>query len=72
MPRSAREGEPGALIVDAGGRVASVVELDIDDGVVRVVHAVSNPDKLGHLGPVCDIGRLPEKGEAERAGEGRG
>ncbi|WP_308313435.1 RNA polymerase sigma factor SigJ [Streptomyces sp. G1] len=54
-------GRPGALIVDAEGRVASVVELDIADGVVRAVHTVSNPDKLGHLGPVSDIGRLPEK-----------
>ncbi|MGW1773214.1 RNA polymerase sigma factor SigJ [Streptomyces sp. NPDC002104] len=56
-------GRPGALIVDAGGRVASVVELDIVDGVVRALHTVSNPDKLGHLGPVSDIGRLPEKHE---------
>ncbi|MFB6522079.1 RNA polymerase sigma factor SigJ [Streptomyces sp. NPDC056401] len=55
-------GRPGALIVDAEGRVASVVELEIADGVVRAVHTVSNPDKLGHLGPVSDIGRLPEKG----------
>ncbi|MFE9565681.1 RNA polymerase sigma factor SigJ [Streptomyces sp. NPDC006487] len=54
-------GRPGALIVDAEGRVASVVELDILDGVVRAVHAVWNPDKLGHLGPVSGIGRLPEK-----------
>ncbi|MFZ3498351.1 RNA polymerase sigma factor SigJ [Streptomyces sp. 5.8] len=54
-------GRPGALIVDAEGRVASVVELDIVDGVVRAVHTVSNPDKLGHLGPVSDIGRLPER-----------
>lgn len=61
-------GRPGALIVDAAGRVASVVELDIADGVVRAVHTVSNPDKLGHLGPVSDIGRLPERG----AGEGKG
>lgn len=53
-------GRPGALIVDAEGRVASVVELDIVDRVVRAVHTVSNPDKLGHLGPVSDIGRLPE------------
>lgn len=54
-------GRPGALIVDAEGRVASAVELDVVDGVVRAIHAVSNPDKLGHLGPVSDIGRLPEE-----------
>ncbi|MFD5148725.1 RNA polymerase sigma-70 factor [Streptomyces sp. NPDC058401] len=60
-------GMPGAMIVDAEGRVASVVELDIADGVVRAVHTVSNPDKLGHLGPVSDIGRLPGKAEEEGA-----
>ncbi|MCY0937722.1 RNA polymerase sigma factor SigJ [Streptomyces sp. H34-S4] len=54
-------GRPGALIVDAEGRVASAVELDVVDGVVRAIHAVSNPDKLAHLGPVSDIGRLPEE-----------
>ncbi|MCY0931747.1 RNA polymerase sigma factor SigJ [Streptomyces sp. H27-H1] len=54
-------GRPGALIVDAEGRVASAVELDVVDGAVRAIHAVSNPDKLAHLGPVSDIGRLPEE-----------
>ncbi|MFI6351989.1 RNA polymerase sigma factor SigJ [Streptomyces sp. NPDC050743] len=54
-------GRPGAVTYDAEGRVASVVELDIADGAVRAIHAVSNPDKLGHLGPVSDIGRLPER-----------
>ncbi|MGV4986554.1 RNA polymerase sigma factor SigJ [Streptomyces sp. NPDC001709] len=54
-------GRPGGVIHDAEGRVASVVELDIVDGVIRAIHSVSNPDKLGHLGPVSDIGRLPEK-----------
>ena len=52
-------GRPGALIVDAEGRVAGVVVLDIVDGVVRAVHSVSNPDKLGHVGPPSDIARLP-------------
>ncbi|WP_455358184.1 RNA polymerase sigma factor SigJ [Streptomyces sp. SYSU K21746] len=54
-------GRPGALIFDAEGRVAGVVELDIADGVVQAIHSVSNPDKLGHIGPVSDIARLPEK-----------
>ncbi|MFE7530682.1 RNA polymerase sigma factor SigJ [Kitasatospora sp. NPDC057542] len=53
-------GRPGAVVYDAGQRVASVIELDIDaDGAVRAVHAVSNPDKLAHLGPVSDLGLLP-------------
>lgn len=54
-------GRPGAVAYDAEGRVASVVELDIADGAVRAIRAVSNPDKLGHLGPVSDIGRLPQR-----------
>src|SRR5262249_61372860 len=54
-------GQPGAVAYDAEGRVVSVFELDIADGVVQAVHAVVNPDKLGHLGPVSDVARLPEK-----------
>lgn len=54
-------GSPGAVLRDADGRVASVVELSIADGVVQAVHAVANPDKLRHLGPVSDIGLLPGK-----------
>jgi RNA polymerase sigma-70 factor (ECF subfamily) len=51
-------GGPGAVLYDAEGRVASVVELDIADGVIQGIHSVVNPDKLGHLGPVSDIALL--------------
>ncbi|MGW2646604.1 RNA polymerase sigma factor SigJ [Streptomyces sp. NPDC001393] len=54
-------GRPGGVIHDAEGRVASVIELDIADGRIRAIRAVSNPDKLDHLGPVSDIGRLRER-----------
>ena len=54
-------GQPGAVIYDAEGRVVSVIELGIADGVVQALHAVVNPDKLGHLGPVSDVARLPQK-----------
>jgi RNA polymerase sigma-70 factor (ECF subfamily) len=53
--------QPGAVLYDAEGRVVSVVELDVADGVVQTIRAVVNPDKLGHLGPVSDVARLPEK-----------
>jgi RNA polymerase sigma factor (sigma-70 family) len=53
-------GQPGAVLYDAEGRVISVVALDIADGVVQAIHSVVNPDKLGHLGPVSDVARLPE------------
>jgi RNA polymerase sigma-70 factor (ECF subfamily) len=52
-------GQPGAVLYDAEGRVVSVVELDVADGVVQAMHSVVNPDKLGHLGPVSDLARLP-------------
>jgi RNA polymerase sigma-70 factor (TIGR02957 family) len=53
-------GRPGAVMYDAEGRVFSVVELDIADGVVQAIHSVVNPDKLGHLGPVSDLARRPD------------
>ena len=53
-------GQPGAVLYDAEGRVAGVVELDVADGVVETIRAVANPDKLGHIGPVSDMARLPE------------
>jgi RNA polymerase sigma-70 factor (ECF subfamily) len=54
-------GQPGAVAYDAEGRVISVFELDVADGVVQAIRSVVNPDKLGHIGPVSDVARLPEK-----------
>ena len=54
-------GQPGAVMYDAEGRVISVAGLDVADGVVQAIHAVVNPDKLGHIGPVSDLARRPEK-----------
>jgi RNA polymerase sigma-70 factor (ECF subfamily) len=54
-------GQPGAVGYDAEGRVFTVFELDVADGVVQTIRAVVNPDKLGHLGPVSDVARRPEK-----------
>ena len=53
-------GQPGAVTYDAEGRVISVMELDVADGVIQEIRAVVNPDKLGHLGPVSDVARRPE------------
>ena len=50
-------GQPGAVMYDAEGRVAGVVELDVADGVVQAIRAVVNPDKLGHIGPVPAVAR---------------
>ena len=54
-------GQPGAVMYDGEGRVISVLALDIAEGVVQAIRAVVNPDKLGHLGPVSDVARLPEQ-----------
>jgi hypothetical protein len=50
-------GRPGAVLYDAEGRVVSVVELDLADGVIQAIHSVVNPDKLSHIGPVSDVAR---------------
>ena len=56
-------GQPGAVTYDAGGRVVNVFALDVADGVVQAIRSVVNPDKLGHLGPVSDVARVPPKEE---------
>jgi len=54
-------GQPGAVAHDAGGRVVAVFALEVADSMVQAIRAVVNPDKLGHLGPVSDLARMPEK-----------
>ena len=48
-------GQPGALVLDPGGRVISAMALDVADGRVQAIRSVVNPDKLGHLGEVADV-----------------
>jgi RNA polymerase sigma-70 factor (ECF subfamily) len=43
-------GQPGAVIVDAEGAGLAVVTLDIADGQIQTVRAITNPEKLRHLG----------------------
>jgi RNA polymerase sigma-70 factor (TIGR02957 family) len=59
-------GQPGAVTYDAQGLVVNVFALDIADGVVQAIRSVVNPDKLGHIGPVSDVARLPEKEPPEK------
>jgi RNA polymerase sigma-70 factor (ECF subfamily) len=42
-------GQPGALLLDPDGVPVVAVSLDIADGLVQTLHAVSNPEKLAHL-----------------------
>jgi RNA polymerase sigma-70 factor (TIGR02957 family) len=54
-------GQPGAVGYDAAGRVFTVFELEVADGLIPAIRAVVNPDKLSHIGPVSDVARLPER-----------
>ena len=47
-------GQPGALFFDLEDRILFVVSLDIAEDQIQTIRAVSNPEKLGHLGPVGD------------------
>ena len=60
-------GQQGAVVYDAENRVISVFGLDVADGVVQAINSVVNPDKLGHLGPVSDVARLPGNGSGGTA-----
>jgi RNA polymerase sigma-70 factor (TIGR02957 family) len=51
-------GQPGAVIADAEGRLISVMTVDIADGRVQGIRSVVNPDKLRHLGDVADLNAL--------------
>ena len=45
-------GHPGGVGLDREGRIVNVLEIEIDDGLIKTVHSILNPDKLDHLGPV--------------------
>jgi RNA polymerase sigma-70 factor, ECF subfamily len=47
-------GQPGAIFRDRDNRVLSTLTLDVLDGRIQTIRSVSNPDKLGHVGPVAD------------------
>jgi RNA polymerase sigma-70 factor, ECF subfamily len=47
-------GQPGAIIRDRDGKVASTLTIDMLGGRIQTIHSVVNPDKLGHVGPVAD------------------
>ncbi|MCX4818305.1 RNA polymerase sigma-70 factor [Streptomyces sp. NBC_01239] len=58
-------GQPGAIFRDRDGRILNAWTLDILDGRIQTIRSVSNPDKLGHLGPVADAWAVSR--EANRA-----
>jgi RNA polymerase sigma-70 factor (ECF subfamily) len=42
-------GQPGAMVSDAAGKLIAVAVLDIADGHIQAVRSIVNPDKLRHL-----------------------
>ena len=49
-------GQPGAMVLDPAERLIGVVALDITDGgQIQTVTAVTDHDKLRHLGPLADL-----------------
>jgi RNA polymerase sigma-70 factor, ECF subfamily len=49
MRRAEINGQPGALFVNAEGTPVVALSLDIADGQIQTLRAVSNPEKLRHL-----------------------
>jgi RNA polymerase sigma-70 factor, ECF subfamily len=47
-------GQPGAIFRDRDNKVLGTWTLDVIDGQIQTIRSVSNPDKLGHVGPVAD------------------
>jgi RNA polymerase sigma-70 factor (TIGR02957 family) len=58
LRRGEVNGQPGAVLLDGEGNLISVVSLDIAGDRIQSVRSVVNPEKLGHLGPVGDLGAL--------------
>lgn len=42
-------GQPGVLLLNPEGRPVLAMALDIADGLVQTIRAITNPEKLGHL-----------------------
>jgi RNA polymerase sigma-70 factor (TIGR02957 family) len=51
-------GQVGAIGTDGDGNVFSVLAFDIADGQIQGIRSIVNPDKLGHVGRVADLGAL--------------
>jgi RNA polymerase sigma-70 factor (ECF subfamily) len=50
-------GHSGALVLDREAKLINVFVLEMEDGRIRAVNSVINPDKLKHLGAVADLKR---------------
>ncbi len=60
-------GQPGAIFRDRDNKVLFTWTLDVLDGQIQAIRSVSNPDKLGHVGPVADAWALAREANHARA-----
>ena len=68
VERRGVNGQPGAILRDRDGKVLNTWALDVLDGQIQAIRTVSNPDKLGHVGPVGDAWAIArEASQARRA-----
>jgi RNA polymerase sigma-70 factor (ECF subfamily) len=51
-------GGPGLITHDPHGKIASVLSLEVRDGVIQALRGIVNPDKLQHLGAISDMARI--------------
>src|SRR5215475_1694335 len=52
IERGTVNGQPGAVLRDADGRLLNVLSIDVTDGRVQTFRSILNPDKLRHLSPL--------------------
>jgi RNA polymerase sigma-70 factor (TIGR02957 family) len=62
-------GQPGLLARDSEGCLVAVIAFDVQDGQVRAIRTVANPEKLRHIGPVSRTWHL-RWSEANKQGQG--
>jgi RNA polymerase sigma-70 factor (ECF subfamily) len=51
-------GGPGAILRDHSGAVVGVMSIEVADGRIQTIRSVVNPDKIGHVGRVRDLGSV--------------
>jgi RNA polymerase sigma-70 factor, ECF subfamily len=58
LERVTVNGQPGAILRDAEGRIATVIALQVAEGAVQGIGSVVNPEKLRHIGETADVRAL--------------
>jgi RNA polymerase sigma-70 factor (ECF subfamily) len=59
-------GQPGTIFRDRDNKVLFTWTLDVLDGQIQTIRSVSNPEKLGHLGPVADAWAIAREANQAR------